>query len=386
MHSSQLWTENSPEALQQSATLFALIADEITAQGGWIGFERFMQMALYTPQLGYYSGGAQKFGQGGDFVTAPEISPLFAQCVARQAAQVLQATQGDVLELGAGTGRFAADLLRALDALKQLPQHYYILEVSAHLRAIQQETVALLPPHLVQKIVWLDSLPTQFNGLILGNEVLDALPVHLLKHTANGWLEICVTLENNALTFAEKPLTQGALLAAAQALNVPVDYTTELCPSARGLVHSLSECLHTGAILLVDYGFGQAEYYHPQRDGGTLMCHYQHTAHSNPLIHLGLQDITAHVDFTAIAEAGTAAGCDLAGYVAQAHFLINCGLTAILQATPAEDIAAYLPLTTAANKLVSPAEMGDLFKAIALSKNLGIDLIGFTAGDKRHAL
>ena len=374
------------DATAHSHALLSVITEEISANGGWLSFERLMQLVLYQPTLGYYSGGAQKFGIGGDFVTAPEISPLFAKCVAQQAAQILQETKGDVLELGAGTGQLAYDLLTELQALNQLPKHYYILEVSEYLRGIQQEKINKLAEHLIEKVIWLDRLPEAFEGLIFANEVLDALPVSLVKNTIQGLVEVGVRFENAQLVWAEKPINAGALFEYSEALNLPVDYQTEVCLSATGLVNSLSECLHKGAVLLVDYGFGRAEYYHPQRHEGTLMCHFQHYAHSDPLINLGLQDVTSHVNFTQIAEAGLAAGCELAGYTNQAYFLINCGLTEILSQTSADDIAQYLPLTTSANKLISPAEMGDLFKVIGLTKNLPIDLIGFATGDKTHML
>ena len=374
------------DAAAHSQDLLLLIQTEILTNGGWLSFERLMQLALYQPTLGYYSGGSQKFGKGGDFVTAPEISPLFAQCIARQAAQVLQATQGDILELGAGTGQLACDLLSELQALNQLPEHYYVLEVSEYLRGIQQQKISKLAKDLAEKVVWLNCLPEAFEGLIFANEVLDALPVSLIKNTEHGLVEVGISVENSQLVWTEKPMDASALQAYGQKLNLPVHYQTEVCLSSTGLVNSLSECLHIGAILLVDYGFGAAEYYHPQRDEGTLMCHFQHYAHSNPLINLGLQDITSHVNFTQIAVAGIDSGCELVGYTNQAHFLINCGLTEILNQTPADDIVRYLPLTTAANKLISPAEMGDLFKVIGLTKNLEIDLIGFAAGDKTHML
>ncbi len=374
-----------------SHALLSIISKEISANGDWLSFERLMQLALYQPTLGYYSGGAQKFGKGGDFVTAPEISPLFAKCLARQAAQVLIAVQsdvctGDILELGAGTGQLAADLLIELQALNQLPNQYYILEVSEYLRVVQQEKLNQLASHLSEKVIWLDALPEVFNGLILANEVLDALPVSLVNNTEQGLTEVGVRVENDQLIWAAKPLNQGALFNAAKTLNLPTNYQTEVCLSATGLVNSLSECLHSGAILLIDYGFGAPEYYHPQRNDGTLMCHFQHFAHSDPLINLGLQDITSHVNFSQIAEAGINAGCELVGYTNQAHFLINCGLTTILSQTSADNIAQYLPLTTSANKLISPAEMGDLFKVIGFTKNLDVDLIGFASGDKTHML
>ena len=374
------------EQAAHSQALSSVIKAEILLSGGWISFERFMQMALYQPTFGYYTGTLEKFGKNGDFVTAPEISPLFAKCLARQAAQILLATHGDILELGAGTGQLAFDLLITLNELNQLPNHYYILEVSEYLHGIQQQKIIQLPKNLADKVIWLNCLPESFNGLILANEVVDALPVSLVKNTVNGLVEMGVAIENNQLIWVEKTLNSGALYECAFVQMLPKNYQTEICLSANGLINSLSECLNKGLILLIDYGFGEVEYYHPQRNEGTLMCHFRHLAHGNPLINLGHQDITAHVNFTQIAKAGTNAGCDLAGYTSQAFFLINCGLTDFLKQIPAHDIAQYLPLTTAANKLVSPAEMGELFKVMALTKNLDIALIGFTTGDKSHTL
>ena len=386
----------SSVALAQSAQLAALIHDEINSAGGWIDFSRFMHMALYTPQLGYYSGGSQKIADlkkgGGDFVTAPEISPLFAQTLARQVAHVLQATHGDVLELGAGTGRLASDLLLSLNQAKALPQHYYILEVSNHLRQIQQETLQnSLPIELMQKVQWLESLPETFVGVVLGNEVLDAIPVHLVVNTTQGLHERGVTNQQDGFAWQDKAIANPKLLDYASQHyanqhSLPPDYLTELCPAANGLIASLAGMLSHGAILMIDYGFSAAEYYHPQRNQGTLMCHYQHFAHSDPLIYVGLQDITAHVNFTAIAETALDNALQVAGFTTQAQFLVNCGITELLNLVSPDDFVAYLPAVAAVQKLVSPAEMGDFFKVIILTKNIDFPLVGFMQGDKRHTL
>ncbi len=382
----------SAEAQAQSQQLAAFIQQKIAQAGGWISFATFMHMALYTPGLGYYSGGATKFGHGGDFVTAPEISPLFAKTLALQAAQVLASTQGDILELGAGTGKLAADLLLELQKLNALPKQYFILEVSDYLRQIQRETLQKkLPADLFKRVVWLETLPANFTGLVLGNEVLDAIPVHLIVNTAQGLHERGVAFDGDFI-WQDKPLDKGKLHDEVSAYSLPIGYLTEFCPAAAGLIHSLAECLESGAILLIDYGFYAREYYHPQRNQGTLMCHYQHYAHSNPLINVGLQDITAHVNFSQIAASVLAdmpvepIPMRLAGYVTQAQFLINCGILDILSQTSPTDMAAYAPLAAAAQKLLSPAEMGDLFKVIALTKNFEEDLIGFKSGDKAHTL
>jgi SAM-dependent MidA family methyltransferase len=376
-----------PDAESQalSQQLAQLIQQKIKNAGGWISFADFMQMALYMPSLGYYSGSAKKFGMAGDFVTAPEISPLFAKTLARQAAQILELTQGDILELGAGTGKLATDLLLELQGLDALPVRYFVLEVSAYLRQIQHETLqSKLPAELFEKLVWLESLPKKFSGLILGNEVLDAIPAHILHKTAEGWRERGVSFGGEFI-WQDTDLTQ-LNLAEKLPNDLPENYTTEVCPAASALIFSLVEILETGAILFIDYGFSAREYYHPQRNQGTLMCHYQHYAHGNPLINIGLQDITAHVNFTQIAHTAQPHGIRLAGYVNQAQFLINCGILDIVSQTSPIDMAAYAPLAAAAQKLLSPAEMGELFKVIAMSKDFEEDLIGFKSGDKSYTL
>jgi SAM-dependent MidA family methyltransferase len=378
----------SEEALAHSQRLIDVIRAEIDAAGGWIDFARYMRLALYAPGLGYYSGGTKKFGQHGDFVTAPEISALFAQCLARQVAQVLSLTSGDILELGAGTGRLAAAMLLELHKLGEAPLAYRILEVSADLRQVQCETLQKsLPPELMQRVHWLDELPDEFVGLVLGNEVLDALPVHVIKVGEQGDLFECgVTWSGDGFEWSAHSLTSGPLFEQASRLGLPNTYTAELCPAASGLVASLADMLHEGILLFIDYGFPRSEYYHPQRHEGTLMCHYRHYAHDDPFLYPGLQDITAHVDFTSMAEAGVAHGLTLAGYATQAQFLINCGITDLLNEVSPSDTARYLPMAAHAQKLLSPAEMGELFKAIGLSKGITQPPFGFINGNKSHTL
>lgn len=376
----------SAQAQAHSAQLQALIQQHIQQQGGWIDFATFMHIALYTPGLGYYSGGAKKFGFGGDFVTAPEISPLFAQALAKQVAQVLQLTQGDILELGAGTGKLAADLLLTLAELDTLPTHYYILEVSDYLRQVQGEHLKkALPTALFEKLIWLDALPTSFRGMVLGNEVLDAIPVHIVGKQQGVLIERGVVWQDG-FAWQDKPLTAGPLFNDVALLNLPDEYLTEMSPAATGLIHSLANCFTHGVIVMLDYGFGASEYYHLQRTAGTLMCHFQHHAHDNPLINVGLQDITAHVNFTAIAEAAVTEQLQVLGYLNQANFLINCGLLQLLEKISPEDMRAYTPMVSAVQKLLSPAEMGELFKVILLGKGIDEPLIGAMQGDKRHTL
>ncbi len=394
----------SDAALQHSRALTALIHGEIAAAGGWISFEQYMRLALYAPGLGYYSGGAAKFGQKGDFVTAPEISPLFGRAVARQAAQVLEVVEGgDILEFGAGTGKLALDLLLELEKLGSLPNQYFILEVSAELQQRQRDLFERSAPRLLPRIAWLKHLPAGFNGLILANEVLDAMPVHLVVWRGPNLFERGIALKNGKFSWSEHPLKtgggkkEGGLFEAAHELNPQIDpghgddadageYVSEISLAARHFMRSLGDMLENGLILLIDYGFGQSEYYHPQRNRGTLMCHYRHRAHDDPFYLPGLQDITSHVDFSAIARAAANAGLELMGYTTQAHFLINCGITEVLAQTPAENIKDYLPLANQLQKLVSPAEMGELFKAIGFGKNIAGPLIAFAHGEKSHML
>lgn len=374
-------------ALAHSQLLIDFIAADIQQAGGWINFARFMQLALYTPDLGYYSHLSKKFGEAGDFITAPEISSLFGACLAQQIAPVLKETQGQLLELGAGSGKLALDLLTTLDSLASLPTEYLILEVSASLRQRQQERLrTALPEHLFNKLRWLDGIPASISGFIVANEVLDALPVHIV-HTLGGQIfERGVHISGQQLAWSEQPITDAHLAQSVDELRLPDDYTTELNLAAAGLIGSMAQALEQGAMLWIDYGFSAAEYYHPQRNQGTLMCHYQHHSHDNPLVYPGLQDITAHVDFTAVAQAGLACGLTLEGYTNQAQFLINCGIIERLSQTPAEDVSKYLPLASQAQKLLSPAEMGELFKVIAFSKNISTPLLGFKSGNKAHTL
>jgi SAM-dependent MidA family methyltransferase len=381
----------SVEAQKHSQQLITLIQKTINAQKGWISFAEFMHLALYAPSLGYYSAGSQKFGDsktgGGDFVTAPQISPLFAQTLSNQIVPVLNITQGNILELGAGTGKLAADILLTLAENGSAPTRYFILEVSDHLRQVQMETLQnKLPQDLVQRVEWLTELPSNFNGVMIGNEVLDAIPVHIVHVKDGGIYERGIVIEGEEFAWQDMVLSEQSLFDVVSKLNLPEGYVTEVCPAASGLITSLAHSLQQGIILMIDYGFSAREYYHPQRNQGTLMCHYQHYAHSDPFINLGLQDITAHVDFTSMAHAGVNNGLALSGFCSQAQFLMNCGILELMSQVSPHDMARYAPLAAAAQKLLSPAEMGDLFKVIAFSKNIDEPLVGFVSGDKSHTL
>ena len=381
------------DALVYSNALKGLIADEIEAAGGWVGFDRFMERALYAPGMGYYSGGARKFGAAGDFVTAPEISSVFSQTLATQAEQILSLSAPQIIEVGAGSGRLAADLLRELEQRNALPERYGILDLSGELRERQRATISQYVPNLLARVDWLDQLPKHFDGLVLANELLDAMPVHLVVwgDVAAGETiyERGVAWKNNEFIWSDRP-AEGRVLERALTLAdenpLPSGYLSEIGFASADWTASWASILGQGALLLIDYGFSRHEFYHPQRDTGTLMCHYRHHAHGEPFFLPGLQDITAHVDFTAIVEAGFEAGLELLGYTTQAAFLLNCGLTEVLSRTPAEDIARYLPQAQAVQKLISPAEMGDLFKVIALGKGIDATLIGFAQGDRSATL
>ncbi len=374
------------DAAESSRRLAALIAAEIEQAGGWISFARYMELALYAPGLGYYSGGARKFGAAGDFVTAPELSPLFAQTLAAQVEPILAASTPHILEAGAGSGALAVGLLRELERRGALPERYEILELSGELRARQQDSIARGAPQLAGRVAWLDTLPDTFSGVVVGNELLDALPVNIFAWREDGIFERGVALADGGFAWRERPAT-GALLAVAQGLTfVSPPYVSEIALAARAWVAEWGRILQRGALLLIDYGFPQREYYHPQRAEGTLMCHYRHHAHGDPFWLPGLNDITAHVDFTAIAEAGHDAGLDVLGYTSQAQFLLNCGLAQLLEAHQADGAVAYATLASGAQKLISPAEMGELFKVLVLGRGIDVPLPGFAHGDRCLAL
>lgn len=378
-----------PDASLHSRRLQVHIADAIADAGGWISFARFMELALYAPGLGYYSGGARKFGAAGDFVTAPELTPAFAQSLATQVVQIMAVSAPQILEVGAGSGRLAADLLAELAQRGATPERYLILELSGELRERQRQTIAATVPHLLARVHWLDTLPSHLDGLVLANELLDAIPAHLVRWQDDTIAERGVSLGDDGFEWVERPAT-GAVLARARELSGNVTagegYLSEIGLAAAAWTASWAAILGRGALLLIDYGFPRREFYHPQRSEGTLMCHYRHHAHPDPFFLPGLQDITVHVDFTAIAEAGTEAGLDFLGYTNQATFLLNCGLTDVLARTPATDAARYLPLANAVHKLISPAEMGELFKVIALGRGIDEPLVGFAAGDQSSKL
>lgn len=375
----------SAEAAEHSLALAALIRARIERSGGWIDFAQYMDLALYAPGLGYYVAGSTKLGGTGDFVTAPELTPLFARTLARGIAPLLdEGRGGDLLELGAGSGALACGLLRALDEAGALPRRYGILELSPELRQRQAARIAALPGELASRVHWLESLPDRIDGVVLGNEVLDALPVHLVVWDAEGVRQRGVIVRDGGFAFEDRPVLQGPLCTHAQALPVSAPYVSEINLRASALVDALARRLGRGALLFIDYGFGRAEYYHPQRVHGTLMCHYRHRAHDDVFFLPGLQDITAHVDFTAVAEVGIARGMQLLGYTTQAAYLIDLGITDLL-ARAQPGTVEYLRQVAPAQKLLSPAEMGELFKVIALGRDVSPPP-GFSRGNLSRLL
>ena len=369
--------------------VLALLQRTIGEQGGWISFADYMNAVLYAPGLGYYAAGARKLGPDGDFVTAPELSPLFGQAVAAQLAQALRPLDRvELIELGPGSGRLCAQVLAALAERDALPARYWLLEVSPTLRERQREHLNASVPQHLPRVAWIDVLPERWSGAVLANEVLDAVPVHVVLRKSGEWLERGVSAEaSGALVFADRPLASPALMQRAAARFPDAgDYLSEINPGAEALVASLARRCERGLMLFFDYGFPAAEYYHPQRDRGTVMVHYRHRSIDDPLFRPGLADLTAHVDFTAMAHAGAAAGMAVAGFASQAQFLVNCGILDALARCGEVQSSAYLRAASAVQKLTSPAEMGELVKVLALTRDIDPALVGFSEGDRSHRL
>ena len=382
-----------PDAAAHSARVVERIRTEIEAAGGSIPFSRFMEIALYAPGVGYYSVGTEKFGPAGDFITAPEVSPLFGRCLARQVAQILRALGGgDVLELGSGSGALAADLLVELGALDTLPRQYQILEVSAELKERQRGTLASRAAGHAARVKWLDRLPSDgFRGVILGNEVLDAMPVQRFCIAPRGPVPVYVAWDGGHFELREGP-PDAALTSAVDELQrelqlfFPLGYQSEFNPHVKGWIGAIAESLAAGAVLLIDYGYPRREYYHPERASGTLICHYRHRAHFDPLILPGLQDISASVDFTAVADAAVTADLEVAGYTRQSYFLFGCGLASLAECVDFDDATHGFEIARQIKLLTLPGAMGDRFKAIALTRDLNVSLCGFALQDDRHQL
>lgn len=369
--------------------MIAHLRRTIAEADGWISFADYMNVVLYAPGLGYYTAGTRKFGSSGDFVTAPELTPLFGRTLAAQLAQVI-ALVGDaeIIELGPGSGRLCADVLIELAERDSLPARYRLLEVSAELRERQREHLAATVPEHLPRVEWIDRLPERWRGAVLANEVLDALPAHVVARRGDEWLERGVAFDGaGALAFADRALESRGLRERAQArFPAARDYLSELNPVAEALVMSLAQRCEQGLVLLVDYGFPAAEYYHPQRDQGTLMAHYRHRSFPDPFFRPGLADLTAHVDFSAMAHAGAAGGMSVAGFGTQAQFLVNCGVIDQLARCGTPESGQYLRAAGAVHALTSPAEMGELFKVLALTRGIEVVLVGFRDGDRARRL
>lgn len=378
-------TESVEQAIHKA------IGEQIVKEGGLVDFERFMSLALYAPGLGYYVNGAQKFGVGGDFITAPELSPLFGYSLANQIAEIFAAIQDpNVLEFGAGSGALAVSVLEQLEQLDCLPVRYQILELSAELQQRQRDTIQQALPHLIERVEWLSHMPPSgWRGVVLANEVLDAMPVQRIRKSANQWQMQWVSYTDDAYQTTWKDTTDDLLLKQLDALEARLGqfeegYESEVNRHVDGWISALSQMIEQGAVILVDYGYPEAAFYHPERSAGTLICHHQHKAYNDPLQRVGSQDITANVDFSAVAEAGVNHGFDLAGFTTQSFFLMNSGIGELLNEDPMSD--HYIHQAQAMKQLTLPTEMGERFKVIAFSKGLDLAMRGFSVGDQRAYL
>jgi len=378
-----------PIAQQHSEQLLNIIKQKIADAGGKISFADYMQDCLFLPGLGYYSAGSYKIGPQGDFTTAPEISPLFSRTLAQHIKDVFQQTpHANILEFGAGSGKMAIDILTELDAQHCLPEHYYIIEASADLRDRQEQLTALKVPNLLDRIVWLDVLPEKFVGVILANEVCDAMPVHCLQFNQGHVSERYINVVNSKLQWCEGELSHPALTKRADEIIELITentYTSEVNLAAEAWLSSLANSLEQGAIFIIDYGYPMASYYHPQRDKGTLMCYYQHQGHDDPLILQGLQDMTAHVNFTALAQVAIDNGLDVEGFQSQADFLLAGGITELLSNTEFDELE-HLQVASEIKQLTLPSGMGENFKVLTLSRNLESILPRCKLADRRHSL
>lgn len=378
-------------AQQHSEKLIALIKNEMDKNGGAISFQRYMELALYAPGLGYYAAGSIKLGAEGDFITAPEISPLFSQALARAILPIVDSQQ-IILEVGAGRGRMAADILVYLKQQNKLPKEYWILELSADLRERQKNTIEKTIPDFINKVKWLDSLPEKFSGVVLANELLDAMPVQLFQKAEKDINEVNVAWQEGKFAFQFKPnidkrlITRVKDIEAELEIELAAGYVSEINFAAEDWLKSIAERLQQGVIVLIDYGFPRHEYYHAQRKQGTLMCHYRHRTHPDAFVYPGLQDITAHVDFTAMADAALEANMKVIGYTNQVSFLMGAGLLELAALNDESDVKKQMETASQIKKLTLPHEMGELFKVIGFSKNYEVSLPAFEFRDMRDSL
>jgi SAM-dependent MidA family methyltransferase len=392
----------APDALaqQHSESLIARIKTEIEQNGGSISFQRYMELTLYAPGLGYYAAGSTKFGEEGDFITAPEISSLFSRALAKAILPALAPELNQefiILEVGAGRGRMAADILVYLQQANRLPKEYWILELSADLRQRQKQTIEELAPELLDRVKWLDQLPETFSGVVLANELLDAMPVQLFQKNEKNINEVNVVWLNDRFCFEIKSSFDQRLIQRVKGIETELGiefetgYVSEINFAAEDWLKSIAERLQQGMIILIDYGFPRHEYYHQQRNQGTLMCHYRHRSHTDAFVYPGLQDITAHVDFTALADAAIDVNMQVMGYTNQVSFLIGAGLLQLAEADHThedvdDNIEQQMKVATEIKKLTLPHEMGELFKVIGFSKNCDVSLPAFEFRDMRDSL
>ncbi|MCW8986467.1 MAG: SAM-dependent methyltransferase [Gammaproteobacteria bacterium] len=378
-------------AQQHSEKLIALIKKEIDENEGTISFPRYMELALYAPGLGYYTAGSHKLGEEGDFVTAPEISALFSKALANAVIPALD-KDNVILEVGAGRGRMAADILLYLKQQDKLPKEYWILELSADLRERQKDTIEKTVPELLDKVKWLDTLPDNFSGVVLANELLDAMPVQLFQKNESDINEVNVVWRNDKFAFQLQSSFDQRLIARVKDIEsesgfeLGSGYLSEINFSAEDWIKSIAERLQQGVVVLIDYGFPRHEYYHEQRTQGTLMCHYRHRSHPDAFVYPGLQDITAHVDFTAMADAALEADMRIIGYTNQASFLMGAGLMELAALDEESEVKEQIEKASQIKKLTLPHEMGELFKVIGFSKNCDVSLPAFELRDLREYL
>ncbi len=369
--------------LRLSERLKTKIIQSIVAAGGWISFNRFMEFALYDADFGYYSGSLRKFGEEGDFVTASEISSFFAKALCIQFKEIFQSLDKNIIEIGAGSGKFALEVIQSLEADSESIDHYFILEISQSLRKQQYDLlIEQLPSNLFNKVQWINEIPKKYEGIIFCNELLDAFPIDLIKKTLGNYFQKGVGVENSEFIWKDKLIDDLSVYDQVNLESLPDNYLIEHSIHIKNWINQINQSFSKGILLIIDYGFNDKEYFHDQRAQGTLMCHFKHYAHDNPLIHLGIQDITSHVNFSYVAREASKLGLHIKGFISQANFLINCGILDLLEKVNIEDRALHMKSVSEIQKLLSPAEMGDLFKVMAIEKNIDIDFIGLKNNNK----
>ena len=371
--------------IQLSEQLKTKIIQAIHSSQGWISFDRFMEFALYDPEFGYYNGNLRKFGEKGDFVTASEISSFFAKTMCIQFEEIFLSLDKNIIEIGAGSGKFALEVIQSLDSKKI--DHYFILEISHSLRKRQYELlIKNLPPYLFSKVQWIDKIPQEYNGIVFCNELLDALPVDLIKKSSGIPYQKGVGLENDLFIWKDKAIKDLSTYDHINLESLPDNYLAEDAIHIKSWINNISESISKGVVIIIDYGFNHSEYFHEQRSQGTLMCHFKHHAHDNPLIQVGIQDITSHVNFSYVAREASSKGLHINGFISQANFLINCGILELLEKVNIEDSLLYMKSVSEIQKLLSPSEMGDLFKVMTIEKNIDINLVGLKNNNKVKTL